>query len=176
MRLREYPPAALPVQDDARNNSASSGNLSADGGGAAGDPEFLALSALGFSKPLLSTLTDRARRNRTSIESELLHSGQVEEAAYYGAMARYLRLPFIAAIDPGSVADIPGLDTQLQRPNQVTHSRSQPRCYMAERTLAFVTQGYTRRRHIIVSVAADVARRKAGRELKRISRCFLGSE
>ncbi|UIK08655.1 glycosyltransferase family 2 protein [Neorhizobium galegae] len=119
MRLREYPPAALPVQDDARNNSASSGNPSADNGSAAGDPEFLALSALGFSKPLLSTLTDRARRNGTSIESELLHGGQVDEAAYYGAMARYLRLPFIAAIDPGSVADIPGLDTQLQRPNQV---------------------------------------------------------
>ncbi|CDZ72466.1 Probable xyloglucan glycosyltransferase 1 [Neorhizobium galegae bv. orientalis] len=119
MRLREYPPAALPVQDDARNNSASSGNPSADNGSAAGDPEFLALSALGFSKPLLSTLTDRARRNGTSIESELLHGGQVDETAYYGAMARYLRLPFIAAIDPGSVADIPGLDTQLQRPNQV---------------------------------------------------------
>ncbi|CAN7614541.1 hypothetical protein [Neorhizobium tomejilense] len=34
-------------------------------------------------------------------------------------MARYLRLPFIAAIDPNSVADIPGLNTQLQRPNQV---------------------------------------------------------
>ncbi|WP_245440277.1 glycosyltransferase family 2 protein [Neorhizobium sp. T25_13] len=107
------------MQDDARNNSASSGNLSADNGSTAGDPEFLALSALGFSKPLLSTLTDRARRNGTSIESELLHSGQVDEAAYYGAMARYLRLPFIAAIDPGSIADIPGLDTQLQRPSQV---------------------------------------------------------
>lgn len=119
MRLREYPPAALPVQDDARNNSAPSGNLSAGHGAAADDPEFVALSALGFSRPLLATLTDRARRNGTSIESELLHSGQVDEAAYYGAMARYLRLAFIAAIDPGSVADIPGLDTQLQRPNQV---------------------------------------------------------
>ncbi|WP_172745480.1 hypothetical protein [Neorhizobium galegae] len=53
------------------------------------------------------------------MKSELLHSGQVDEAAYYGAMAHYLRLPLIAAIDPGSVADIPGLDTQLQRPNQV---------------------------------------------------------
>ncbi|KAA9383009.1 glycosyltransferase family 2 protein [Neorhizobium galegae] len=119
MRLREYPPAALPVQDDARDNSASSGGPSADNGSAAGDPEFLALSALGFSKPLLSALTDRARRNGTSIESELLHSGQIDEAAYYGGMARYLRLPFIAAIDPGSVADIPGLDSQLQRPNQI---------------------------------------------------------
>ncbi|MBP2562031.1 cellulose synthase/poly-beta-1,6-N-acetylglucosamine synthase-like glycosyltransferase [Neorhizobium galegae] len=119
MRLREYPPAALPVQDDAHNNSAPSGNLSAGPGAAADDQELVALSALGFSRPLLAMLTDRARRNGTSIESELLHSGQVDEAAYYGAMARYLRLPFIAAIDPGSVADIPGLDTQLQRPNQV---------------------------------------------------------
>jgi cellulose synthase/poly-beta-1,6-N-acetylglucosamine synthase-like glycosyltransferase len=119
MRLGEYPPAALPVQDSARLKSASFGNLSADHGAAAEDPEFIALSALGFSKPLLTALADRARRNGTGIESELLHCGQADEAAYYGAMARYLRLPFIAAIDPGSIADMPGLDTQLQRPNQV---------------------------------------------------------
>ncbi|MCJ9669765.1 MULTISPECIES: glycosyltransferase family 2 protein [unclassified Neorhizobium] len=119
MRLGEYPPATLPVQDDARHNPALIGNLPSDQGTAADDPELVALSALGFSKPLLATLTDRARRNGTSIESELLHSRQVDEAAYYGAMARYLRLPFIAEIDPGSVADMPGLDTQLQRPNQI---------------------------------------------------------
>ncbi|CDZ27803.1 Hypothetical protein NGAL_HAMBI490_26560 [Neorhizobium galegae bv. officinalis] len=67
----------------------------------------------------LPALTDRARRDGTSIESELFHRGQIDEAAYYGGMAPYLRLPFIAAIDPGSVADIPRLDSQLHRPNQI---------------------------------------------------------
>ncbi|MCQ1766976.1 hypothetical protein NOJ28_15670 [Neorhizobium galegae] len=67
----------------------------------------------------LPAQTDRARRDGTSIESELFHRGQIDEAAYYGGMAPYLRLPFIAAIDPGSVADIPGLDSQLHRPNQI---------------------------------------------------------
>lgn len=63
MRLREYPSAALPVQDDARNTSALPANLSANPGAAAGDAEFLALSAFGFSRPMLSALNHRTRRN-----------------------------------------------------------------------------------------------------------------
>ncbi|WP_105435393.1 hypothetical protein [Neorhizobium tomejilense] len=127
MRLREYPPAALPVQDDARNNSAPSGNPSADDGSAAGDPEFLALSALGFSKPLLSTLTDRARRNGTSIESKLLHSGQVDE--------RPIAVPWrVTFACPSSQRSIrlgrrhAGLGNQLPRPNRVriNHRRQAP--------------------------------------------------
>lgn len=125
MHLQEYPLASPPVQERAWLDSAS------PAGGPADDihdfaeehsaeyPELAALAALGFSKPLLATLAERARRNGTSIESELLHSGQVDEAAYYGAVARFLRLPFIETIDPASIADIPALDTQLQRPNQI---------------------------------------------------------
>uniref|UniRef100_UPI00310149B7 glycosyltransferase family 2 protein n=1 Tax=Neorhizobium sp. EC2-8 TaxID=3129230 RepID=UPI00310149B7 len=114
------------MQDEALLKSASFGNQSGDHG--AEDAELLTLAALGFSKPLLAMLADRARRNGTSIESELLHCGQIDEMAYYGAMARYLRLPFIAAIDPSSITDVPGLDTQLQRPSQVriTHRHRAP--------------------------------------------------
>lgn len=119
MRLGEYPPASLSVQGEAPVKPASFGKPSADPGAAAEDPEFAALAALGFSKPLLATLSERSRRNGTSIESELLHCGQIDEVAYYGAMARYLRLPFKAEIDPSSINDMPGLDSQLQRPIQI---------------------------------------------------------
>ncbi|WP_234811131.1 glycosyltransferase family 2 protein [Xaviernesmea oryzae] len=125
MHLQEYPLASPPVQERAWLDSASPAGGPADDihdfaeEHSAEDPELAALAALGFSKPLLATFAERARRNGTSIESELLHSGQVEEAAYYGAVARFLRLPFIDTIDPASIADIPALDTQLQRPNQI---------------------------------------------------------
>ncbi|WP_246617679.1 glycosyltransferase family 2 protein [Rhizobium populisoli] len=83
------------------------------------DPELAALASLGFSKPLLATLSERASRNGTSVESELLQSGQVEETAYYAAMARFLRLDFLETVDPAFVADSPVLDTQLHLPNSI---------------------------------------------------------
>ncbi len=129
MRLGEYPPASPPVQDGVWQDHAPPANKAAEDVPASdADPEFIALSALGFSKPLLAALAERARQNGTGIERELLHSGQVEEAAYYGAMARFLRLPFIGAIDPSLVTDIPLLDTQLQRPSQIriTHRHGAP--------------------------------------------------
>jgi hypothetical protein len=129
MRLGEYPPASPPVQDGVWQDHAPPANKAAEDVPASdADPEFIALSALGFSKPLLAALAERAGQNGTSIERELLHSGQVEEAAYYGAMARFLRLPFIGAIDPSLVTDMPLLDTQLQRPSQIriTHRYRAP--------------------------------------------------
>ncbi|TWF53188.1 glycosyltransferase family 2 protein [Neorhizobium alkalisoli] len=74
------------------------------------------LAALGFSKPLLARLALTARANGTTVEAELLASGEVEENAYYGAMARMLRLPFVSEIDPHQVVTTPLLDTQLHRP------------------------------------------------------------
>ncbi|MFB9950043.1 glycosyltransferase family 2 protein [Rhizobium puerariae] len=108
------------MQDDARQAPASPATAIADHiHGHPADPELTALAALGFSKPLLSALADRARQNGTRIESELLHSGLIDETAYYGAMARFLRLPFVETIDAALVADTPMLDTQLQRPCQI---------------------------------------------------------
>lgn len=117
MRLGEYPPTSLPPDEaEARIFPFH----------AAGDPELAALTALGFSKPTLLAAAGRARQNGTSIESELLHGGEVSEAAYYGAIARFLRLPFIDTIDPALVTDTATLDTQLHRPNQIRfHPRQQ---------------------------------------------------
>ncbi len=120
MRLGEYPPAPQSPQDLTPASPAEP--LEPDGVQAAApdDPAYLALRALGFSKPLLASLCLKAEQHGTSLEDELLHSGLVTEKAYYGAMARFLRLPFVDRIDPDSVLDILNLDTQFQRPLQVS--------------------------------------------------------
>ena len=74
------------------------------------------LLKLGFSKPFISAMKLRAERNGTTIEAELLASGQVREDAYYGALAKVLGLPFHAEIDPAQVVDLPGADSQLILP------------------------------------------------------------
>ncbi|MDE1159790.1 MAG: glycosyltransferase family 2 protein [Neorhizobium sp.] len=78
--------------------------------------ELAALRALGFSRPLLTRLSGLAKRNGTTIEAELLASGVVQEDAYYGAIARLLRLPFLSEIEPSMVPDMLALDAQLLRP------------------------------------------------------------
>ncbi|WKL20163.1 glycosyltransferase [Agrobacterium tumefaciens] len=74
------------------------------------------LSSLGFGKPYISTFEERALKNGSTVEDELLASGLVDADAYYGAFARFLRLPFLAEIDPGRVSDIKHLDMQLAEP------------------------------------------------------------
>jgi cellulose synthase/poly-beta-1,6-N-acetylglucosamine synthase-like glycosyltransferase len=78
-----------------------------------------ALMALGFAKPLLEAMLERARENGTRVEAELLRSGSVREEAYYGAMARLLRLPFVDHIEPAGVQEAQTLDSQLLRPTMV---------------------------------------------------------
>jgi hypothetical protein len=87
------------------------------------------LQKLGFAKPFLETLVTRARRNATTLEAELLCDGRVREDAYYGALARVLGLPFLSKIDPATIADKPGIDTQLRQPRLL-------RCHLADRAPA----------------------------------------
>jgi len=86
------------------------------------------LRALGFGKPQIALFTARAARNGTTIEQELLADGSVEESAYYAALARMLRLPYLETLDPRLIADSALLDTQLVRPTVVrlTHPRRTP--------------------------------------------------
>jgi cellulose synthase/poly-beta-1,6-N-acetylglucosamine synthase-like glycosyltransferase len=58
----------------------------------------------------------RAARNGTTIEAELLASGQVQEAAYYAALAKVVGLRFVETIDASAMADSPELDSQLVSP------------------------------------------------------------
>ncbi|WP_245515411.1 glycosyltransferase family 2 protein [Rhizobium deserti] len=116
------------VEESSEASAALSGNSGEDELPPGPETELGALSALGFSKPLLARMVTQARRHGTSVENELLRSGEVEEEAYYGAIARLLRLPFILSIDPGSVADSLALDSQLQRPTmlRIAHRHRAP--------------------------------------------------
>ncbi|MFK3777395.1 glycosyltransferase family 2 protein [Agrobacterium sp. NPDC089420] len=74
------------------------------------------LSSLGFGKPYIDTFEQRALENGSTTEDELLASGLVATDAYFGAFARFLRLPFLSDIDPERVTDIHQLDSQLAEP------------------------------------------------------------
>lgn len=74
------------------------------------------LSSLGFGKPYIAAFEEHALKNGSTLEEELLASGLVDADAYYGAFARFLRLPFRPEIDLGRVADINHLDAQLAEP------------------------------------------------------------
>lgn len=129
MRFGEYPPQGTAICDDEPAAGTPDG-ISDNQRGRPGEPwaeadpdfpenEAAALAALGFSKPLIASMREQALRHGTSIEAELLRSGKVREEAYYGAIARLLRLPFIGTIDPGLVQDALTLDSQLLRPTMI---------------------------------------------------------
>ncbi len=89
--------------------------------------EALVIKSLGFSKPLIARMASRAASHGTTIEQELLASGQVQEEAYYAALARLAGLPFLDAIPDGAVVDGKGLDSQLARPCTVRlHDKTRP--------------------------------------------------
>lgn len=83
------------------------------------DSEKQILARLGIARPWIARFARQAEINGTTIEVELLASGLVTEEAWYGALARMLALPFLAAIDPALVTDVPELDSQLNRPEMV---------------------------------------------------------
>ncbi|MGF9565539.1 glycosyltransferase [Neorhizobium sp. JUb45] len=90
--------------------------------------EIAALTGLGIGKPLIRKFAGLAKKNGTSIEAELLADGSIREDAYFAAMARFLRLPFIAEIDACDIVDGHTLDVQLLRPNQIRlqHAKKAP--------------------------------------------------
>jgi cellulose synthase/poly-beta-1,6-N-acetylglucosamine synthase-like glycosyltransferase len=116
MRMGEYPPEVSGRVEDPRAGSSTDTEAAKDAAAASRETELAAMASLGFPRPLLARMAVLAHQNGTSVESELLRSGEVEEEAYYGAIARLLRLPFLEAINPGDVRDLPSLDTQLQQP------------------------------------------------------------
>ncbi len=128
MRFGEYPPQGSAICDDepatGPGSNSTSHRLDSEEPWERADPDFpeaeaRTLAALGFSKPVIARMRERAFCHGTSIEAELLRSGEVREEAYYGAIARLLRLPFIETIDPGLVQDAMTLDSQLTRPTMV---------------------------------------------------------
>lgn len=89
------------------------------------------LAELGIGKPYIDTFSELAERNGTTLEDELLANGLVTENAWYGAFARYLRLPFVETLDATIVVDTPALDTQLADSRMVRLSPKDSKPYIA---------------------------------------------
>lgn len=91
--------------------------------------ETEALRLIGIANPLLKRLTWQAATNQSSVEEELLSNGHIDEADYFGTIARMLGLAFVPEIDGRDVQDLPYLDSQLQYPSQIRiiHRRTPPK-------------------------------------------------
>ncbi|MDH4439140.1 MAG: glycosyltransferase [Rhizobium sp.] len=77
------------------------------------------LHTLGISKPLLARMARLAMQTGTTIEAELLASGEIEEEAYFAGLARMYGLPFLAEIPPALVIDHRAIDSQLNEPRML---------------------------------------------------------
>ena len=58
---------------------------------------------LGIGQHTEHATAARARINGTSFQTELLASGEVSEAAFFGAVAKALSVPFLADVDPAAL-------------------------------------------------------------------------
>lgn len=89
------------------------------------------LKTLGLGKPYIETFSARARRNGSTFEAEVMSSGMVTEDSYFGAFARYLRLPFEPRLDGALVVDTTSLDVQLLEARMVRITPRDAVPYMA---------------------------------------------
>lgn len=87
--------------------------------------------SLGLGKPYVEAFTARALNNGSTFEAELLASGMVTEDAYFGAFARFLRLPFMVELDGCQVVDTSSLDVQLLETRMVRLSPRNAMPYIA---------------------------------------------
>jgi glycosyltransferase XagB len=118
--------------DRGRDDGGKSSHARFQSGGSGGifpsAPSFIAearsgeerfLHWLGFSKPFVAAMKTMAASNGTSIETELLASGQVKVEVYYEAFARALGLKFLETVDAGLILDSELLDSQLIEPRAI---------------------------------------------------------
>ena len=85
------------------------------------------LLQMGIGKPAIARAMRLAQAHGTTVEDELLASGEIDETIYFEALAETLGLDFMPAIDASRVQDMEGLDTQLTRPEIIrVHHASRP--------------------------------------------------
>ena len=98
MRIGEYPERPAQRTDDGDRDRAGWPHAAVDTP-LSPDPldtsEAQILLQLGFGKPLVAAMAERAARYGTTIEQELLGDGWIDPDAYYAALARMLRLPYL---------------------------------------------------------------------------------
>lgn len=89
------------------------------------------LKELGFAKPKIQEWLSKSKNFGSTVDDEILSEGYIEERAYYGAIARKLRLPYLDEIDPRFVHYSEELDRQLSAPRLL-------RIYPRDRSPLFV--------------------------------------
>ncbi|SER91141.1 glycosyltransferase family 2 protein [Rhizobium sp. NFR03] len=77
------------------------------------------LLKLGIGKPTIARMMLLAKENGTTVQEELLASGEIVDTLYFEALANLLGLPFMAEIDAEQVHDAETLDTQLVFPEML---------------------------------------------------------
>ena len=131
MRIGEYPERPAQRTDDGDRDRAGWPHAAVDTP-LSPDPldtsEAQILLQLGFGKPLVAAMAERAARYGTTIEQELLGDGWIDPDAYYAALARMLRLPYLSQVNAEGVADVSHLDSQLVQPATIRlqHARQAP--------------------------------------------------
>ena len=121
--------------------------------------EYACLLALGFSKPLLYQIKNRARMHGSSMEEELLTSSCVKPAHYYEAIARFLKVPFLPTIPKGAIFDHEKIDSQLANPQMVRIHREGtppgllvvPKAKLLNSLLKMITRDPSKRDALIVT-------------------------
>lgn len=122
MWTREYSPRLVAVRSASGSHSSKPAGYTPAGADhplSSLEAEARLLHSLGISKPLLARMIQRALQTGTSIEEELLASGDIEEDAYFAGLARMYGLPFLADIPSALVVDHRAIDSQLTEPKML---------------------------------------------------------
>jgi cellulose synthase/poly-beta-1,6-N-acetylglucosamine synthase-like glycosyltransferase len=77
------------------------------------------LLQMGIGKPSIVRAMQLAERHGTTVEAELLASGEIDETIYFEALAEKLGLEFMPVIDPDRVHDLSALDGQIASPEML---------------------------------------------------------
>jgi cellulose synthase/poly-beta-1,6-N-acetylglucosamine synthase-like glycosyltransferase len=127
MRLGEYPDNSGMATANEPSVGRSQPDTAARRFSAALKHEGSLLLQMGIGKPSIARAMLHAENHGTTVEDELLASGEIDENIYFEALAEMLGLDFVRDIDPGLVQDITGLDTQIARPEILRlHHASRP--------------------------------------------------
>lgn len=127
MRLEEYPDNSGMATGNDLPVERSRADTAAAGFAPALKQEGRLLLQMGIGKPSIARAMQLARSHGTTVEEELLASGEIDETIYFEALAETLGLDFITDIDPRRVQDIEGLDIQIARPEILrVHHASHP--------------------------------------------------
>jgi len=126
--------------------------------------EYACLMALGFSKPLLNQIKNRAQAHGSSMEEELLNSTYVKPAYYYEALARLLKVPFLPTVPKGAIFDHDRIDSQLASPQLVRIHREGmppgllvvPKAKLLKSLLTMISRDPSKRDSLMVTTPAGM--------------------